>query len=71
LRIKEKGTKNTESYNDAERIRIAGIDAPEINTPGGLKAKQSLSNKISGKTVLCTVQARDTYGRVVATVKTV
>ena len=64
-----RGEKNTEKYNDKERVRIAGINAPEIGTEGGKKAKKELEKKISDKEVRCTVRARDTYGRIVADIK--
>ena len=63
------GKKNAEKYDDSEIVRIAGIDAPELDTDAGKKAKAELTNRLSGKEVRCTVQARDTYGRVVADVE--
>jgi micrococcal nuclease len=63
------GKENTEKYNNSETVRIAGIDAPELGTEAGKKAKAQLDKKLSGKEVRCTVQARDTYGRVVADIE--
>lgn len=63
------GTHNKIKYNDSERIRIASIDAPELNTPAGKRSKDALERKLKGKRVSCTVQARDTYSRIVADVK--
>ena len=63
------GKANARTYNDTETVRIAGFDAPELPSRAGQRSKDSLSLKLSGKTVHCTVQARDTYGRVVATVR--
>ena len=63
------GKKNTKEYNESETVRIAGIDAPELGTEAGKKAKAELDKKLSGKEVRCKVQARDTYGRVVADVE--
>jgi len=40
-----------------------------LGTEAGKKAKAELDKKLSGKEVRCTVQARDTYGRVVADVE--
>lgn len=62
------GTSNERKYADSETIRLAGFDAPELPSRAGQRSKDSLTLKLSGKTVRCTVQARDTYGRVVATV---
>ena len=65
------GKKNSEEYNDQERIRIAGVDAPELDTDEGKKAKKALEKKLNGKEVRCTIKARDTYGRIVADVKVI
>ena len=69
MKVTHVGKKNAEEYNDNERVRIAGIDAPEIDTEEGKKAKKELEKKISGKEVRCTIQARDTYGRIVADIQ--
>lgn len=60
-----------------DRIRIAGIDAPEleqrcINEYGfpyycGWEAKKALSNVIAGRKVECFTLSRDYYGRRIAT----
>jgi endonuclease YncB( thermonuclease family) len=56
-------------YDATETIRIADIDAPELNTGAGKRSKDALERKINGKTVTCTVRSRDSYGRVVASVR--
>ena len=71
LNVEQIGTQNKEEYKNSEKIRIANIDAPELKSPFGLSSKISLENKIKGKTVHCTIQTRDSYGRVVATIKIV
>lgn len=63
------GENNTHEYNGEERIRIANIDAPELKAPSGKRSKELLVNKLVGKEVCCYVQARDTYGRIVANVE--
>lgn len=68
MTVTHTGTNNVESYNNSETIRIAGFDAPELSSGAGQRSKEALTLKLAGKTVRCTVQARDTYGRVVATV---
>jgi len=68
MNVTHVGNNNRFKYNDNERIRIAGGNAPELNTPSGLQAKQTLNNRLIGKEVRCTVQSRDTYGRIVANV---
>ncbi len=58
-----------DDYNQYERIRIADIDAPELGTRQGRIARDRLQNARQGKMVRCTVQTRDVYGRIVASVK--
>ena len=50
---------NAHEYNDTERIRIADIDAPELNTGAGARSKSILQRKLKGKNVRCYVQTRD------------
>ena len=60
--------KNSVSYGNRERIRIAGIDAPEIPNIPGLRARNHLENYLLGKHVRLTIRARDTFGRLVCDV---
>lgn len=62
------GKQNKYNYNNIEKIRINGINAPEINSHAGKIAKKKLTQLIFSKTVQCFVQARDVYGRIVANV---
>lgn len=57
--------RNKYSYNNRERIRIAGIDAPELSTFLGIRTKLFLEKNILGKNVRLTVQSRDVYGRLI------
>ena len=57
------------NYNRWERIRIANIVAEELNTLDGLWDKDNLERALQGKKVSCSVQTKDTFGRVVADVK--
>lgn len=68
MKVTYTGKENKVNYNNQERIRIAEIDAPELNTAAGKRSKEALEGKLKGKEVRCYVQARDTYGRVVAKV---
>jgi len=65
LQLTKIDKRNQVQYNKEERIRLAGIDAPEINTEKGKEAKVDLWNKISGKKAKVIIQARDTYGRLI------
>ena len=62
-------TNNKNKYKKPERIRIASIDAPELNTPAAKRSKDALEKKLKGKNLSYSLQTRDTYGRVVADVK--
>jgi hypothetical protein len=49
-----------------QRIRLANVYAAEINEPGGLDAKQRLSQLVRGQNVTIQSVARDKYSRTVA-----
>jgi endonuclease YncB( thermonuclease family) len=51
-----------------ERVRLATIDAPEMNQPYGKAAKKSLSDLVFGKKIRLEIMDRDQYGRVVGEV---
>ena len=56
------------SSNKKIKIRLAGIDTPEIKQPFGNKAKQALAKLVFHKKVLIEVQTKDRYGRTVGIV---
>ena len=58
-------TVQTEDYEQI-KIRLYGIDAPEMNQPGGKEARQYLYDRIYGKEVIVKVMDTDRYGRSVA-----
>ena len=66
LRVTHIGQNNKEEYDNLEIVKIADLDAPELNVPEGKKAKEALERKLKDKQVRCYVQTRDKYGRVVA-----
>ena len=68
MKVTHVGKDNSEKYNNKERLRISGVDAPELKTSEGQEAKKLLEDKISGKELMCTVHARETSGRIVADV---
>lgn len=59
---------NQYNYNDIEKVRIRGIDAPELNSSAGRAAKVRLQNELQGRRVEVDVSARDVYGRLVGDV---
>lgn len=48
------------------RIRIFGIDAPEIDTPEGPDSRETLRRVIAGRPLACAEITHDRYGRIVA-----
>ena len=50
------------------KIRLAGIDAPELGQPWGRAAKHGLSDRIGGKEVTITWRTKDRYGRLLGDV---
>lgn len=53
---------------DGRRIRLLGLDAPEIDNCMGFQAKEALEIMIEGKVVRLKDQVRDDYGRNLANV---
>jgi micrococcal nuclease len=49
----------------AEKVRVNGIDCPEIGQPFGKNAKQYASGLIFGRIVTVSVFGRDRYGRTI------
>ena len=50
------------------KLRMAGIDAPEICQAGGRAARVALASRVARRTVVVTTHRFDDYGRAVATV---
>jgi len=50
------------------RVRLDGIDAPELKMTAGEASREELSRLVSGKEVALEVQTQDRYGRLVAVV---
>lgn len=57
---------NGYNYKDIECIRIASIDAPELPTRAGQRAKAHLERTLHGRRVRLEINARDIYGRLIA-----
>ena len=52
-----------------EKIRLAGIDAPERKQPHGKKATRYLASLIGNKLVTVEYSKRDRYGRIVGKIE--
>ena len=50
------------------KIRLEGIDTPELKQAFGTKAKQALSGKVFGKKVQVKWEEKDRYGRILGSV---
>jgi len=51
------------------RLRLQGIDAPELCQPGGAPARAALQALVQGERLHVTVHARDRFGRRLASVR--
>jgi micrococcal nuclease len=51
-----------------KRVRILGVDAPELKQPFGTQARDALEARLSEKTVTLNTFGHDNYGRVLAQV---
>jgi micrococcal nuclease len=51
------------------KIRLDGVDAPEICQPGGREARNKLEQLVLRQPVTVEVRLRDDYGRAVATLR--
>jgi len=57
-----------ESGEVQDKVRLAGIDAPEHNQDFGQSSKQNLARLIFGKNVWCVWRKTDRYGRTVGVI---
>jgi endonuclease YncB( thermonuclease family) len=55
--------------NETIKIRLDGIDAPELKQPFGQASKQAMSGLVYGKTVTIRPGKNDRYGRLLARVE--
>lgn len=52
-------------YNRIERIRIEGLDAPELDEPDGLRSRKALTRRVRGEHLRIDIFARDRYRRLI------
>ena len=52
-----------EDGSSARKVRLLGLDAPEICQPGGTAARMALQELVAGQPVQVRVNFQDTYGR--------
>ena len=58
----------TDALHKPLKVRLAGIDAPEICQAGGPASRELLKQRVMGKTVSVSFERRDDYGRALAIV---
>ncbi len=57
------------SLNGSKKIRLEGVNAPELGTRAGNIARAKLGSLLRGKPITVEPVARDVYGRTVAVVR--
>lgn len=60
---------DTVDIGDQKTARLAGIDAPELNTPDGVKAAEALTQFLAGKTLTYQTESTDNFGRSLVVLK--
>lgn len=58
-----------DATNGQHKVRLAGIDAPELGQPFGENAKKALSEKVFNQAVSVKWSTRDFYGRLIGNVR--
>ena len=56
------------TINGTLKVRLSGIDTPELGQPFGNNAKQALSSMVFGKSVTISSTGKDRYGRTLGVV---
>lgn len=51
------------------RVRLWGVDAPELGQPGGEEARSAVAQQLQGRSVTLELRDTDRYGRTVAVVR--
>jgi len=69
INVTETSDSSQKNYNKLERIKIKSLDASDLGSLRGLRDKANLERALQDKNVRCSVQSRDTSGRVIADVK--
>ena len=62
-------TVKIEYENKTIKVRLAGIDTPELKQEFGLEAKKALEEKVLNKTVYIDGDKKDRYGRLITDLK--
>ena len=68
LRVSDGDTITIAAEGRKEKVRLIGIDAPELRQEGGREARQYLAKRILNRRVKVEGETRDRYGRLLGTV---
>ena len=68
LRVSDGDTITIDAGGGKEKVRLIGIDAPELRQNGGREARQYLAKRILNRRVKVEGETRDRYGRLLGTV---
>lgn len=68
LRVSDGDTITIAAEGRKEKVRLIGIDAPELRQEGGPEARQYLEKRILNRRVKVEGETRDRYGRLLGTV---
>lgn len=68
LRVSDGDTITIAAEGRKEKVRLIGIDAPELRQEGGPEARQYLAKRILNRRVKVEGETRDRYGRLLGTV---
>ena len=68
LRVSDGDTITIDAGGGKEKVRLIGIDAPELRQEGGPEARQYLAKRILNRRVKVEGETRDRYGRLLGTV---
>ena len=68
LRVSDGDTITIAAEGRKEKVRLIGIDAPELRQEGGREARQCLAKRLLNRRVKVEGETRDRYGRLLGTV---
>lgn len=68
IRVSDGDTITIDAGGGKEKVRLIGIDAPELQQEGGREARQYLAKRILNRRVKVEGETRDRYGRLLGTV---
>ena len=68
IAVHDGDTITLKNESEQKKIRLAGIDAPELNQPSGVESREALREAVLDKVVLFVSSKADKYGRVVGKV---